>query len=198
MRLTTKMTGLALVALIGLGATSKANSITYDFVNYGSLQNGYSLSGTITTNGTIGELDSSEISSWTFTLTKGSTTITKSSTDPEAYVVIVGDVEASSTAITMAIPEGYTQLEFTSDYLLYDRFNVPEIESYDTYESSGQFTNDTNDGNTLTLGENNPWTIATATAVPEPSSIVTAGIAVASGMVVAVRRRSKRAADPLG
>jgi hypothetical protein len=70
MRAKMTMMGLVLVAVVGLGQTCAADPITYNLVDYSSLENGWTLSGTITTDGTIGALAASDITSWTFTITK--------------------------------------------------------------------------------------------------------------------------------
>jgi hypothetical protein len=206
MRTTMKMTGLALVALIGLGATSEAGSITYDFASYSDLQNGWALSGTITTNGTIGTLTAGDISSYSFTITKGSTTLTESSSDPKAAISDVLGLQASSTALTMPTPAASSFSAFeignstSGQELTYNRGNgaTKGNVSDDYLESntaSGSLQDSwsavTSTSNTLSLGSENPWTIATASAVPEPSSLVLAGIALVGGTVVAIRRRRK-------
>jgi Putative transposase len=52
---------LSLVLTFSPDATTWAGSIVYNIQNYASLQNGYTLSGTITTDGTIGTLTSAEL-----------------------------------------------------------------------------------------------------------------------------------------
>ena len=56
---------LILVAISLIPTEVGADSITYNVVNYPALQNGYTVSGTITTNGAIGTaLPSTDIMSW--------------------------------------------------------------------------------------------------------------------------------------
>ena len=67
----TRMVRSTAIPLLILAAISQtppevgAASITYDVVNYPTLQNGYTVSGTITTNGATGtSLPGSDITSW--------------------------------------------------------------------------------------------------------------------------------------
>ncbi len=55
--------------LIYGGPVIQAGNITYTIVNDKPDQNGYSLSGTIVTNGKIGALDAGDFVSWQFTIT---------------------------------------------------------------------------------------------------------------------------------
>jgi len=63
-----------LAALLGLSLTccSATNcmggSIVYQIQIYADLQNGYTLSGTITTDGTIGTLTSADVTAWSFSV----------------------------------------------------------------------------------------------------------------------------------
>jgi hypothetical protein len=205
MRSTMKMTGLTLLALIGLGATSEAGPITYDIADYSALQSGWSLSGTITTDGNIGALSVGDITSYSFTITNGTTTLTQSSSDPNSAVVLNGTVLASSTAITIPAPgfRSFSDFEIGNgidgEDLSYGRYNHADGAFYDEYQeidySQGPASQSWDavslHSNTLSLGAVDPWTIATVSAVPEPSSLVLAGIAVIGGTVVAVRRRRK-------
>ena len=49
---------------------------------------GWTLSGTITTDGTIGTIQATNILSWTWTISGGGSSVTVSSTDPGAAVAI--------------------------------------------------------------------------------------------------------------
>jgi hypothetical protein len=92
---------LAIVlALVGVDA-AHAGFITYDLVNYPSLQNGWTLSGTITTDGTIGALSNSDVVAWAYSATKSGTTFSASSTESGASV-FAQDLTASATQLTLA------------------------------------------------------------------------------------------------
>jgi hypothetical protein len=63
------------VVILLLSATQlRADQITYDIVNYPSLQNGYTIQGTITTDGTMGTLTKSDITGWSIQITNGAGT----------------------------------------------------------------------------------------------------------------------------
>ena len=57
------------VFLLASVSNACAVTITYDLVNYPSDQNGWTLSGFITTDGTIGAITRADILSWSFTAT---------------------------------------------------------------------------------------------------------------------------------
>src|SRR3954471_3003930 len=86
------------VALLGLvvGATGqvRAGSITYQLVNYPAFQRGWTLSGFITTDGTLGAIGndvSNHALSWTWTVTNPSQpSFTLTSADPNTDVVTIG------------------------------------------------------------------------------------------------------------
>jgi hypothetical protein len=68
---------LILAAISQTPTGVSAASITYGVVNYPDLQNGYTVSGTITTNGATGTgLPGTDITSWDISISLGNTTIT--------------------------------------------------------------------------------------------------------------------------
>src|SRR5271157_3999787 len=106
--LTTTLRAMTLFTLLTLPQAVLAGSMTYDIVNYPDLQNGWTLSGTITTDGTIGTIQASDITSWTWTIVEAGTALTIRSTDLGAGVTVDG-LTATSTDL---------QLHFNSDQLL--------------------------------------------------------------------------------
>jgi PEP-CTERM motif len=204
------MMGIALVAVIGLGKPCSAGFITYNFVNYASLQNGATLSGSITTDGTIGALAASDITSWSVSVTGGSNPFSMNSTQIGAAVGTTGSggLIATASQITLAIPVsgGQSQLDLTvgvgiiTAQLQYFRSNImpnPTGDAYLALTNTGSQTfswdSTTNHNNSLVLTNNNPWTIAIApgAAVPEPSSALLLGIAGVFGLGVAAYRKRK-------
>jgi hypothetical protein len=161
-------------------ATSSAKAdITYNIVDYPADQNGHTVSGSITTDGHIGPLSSSDIKSWTVTI--DSTTF--ASTDPQALVSIPDTkaVLASSTAITIAFdPIGapnFNEVALSSEpdgtmatlsSLAYERDFTSR--SYSAFLNNGPFLWFTDDPH---MGGTDPWVIATAT-VPEPPTAIVA------------------------
>src|SRR5579871_6763896 len=93
----------SLVLLLGgVVADAHAGPITYDLNSYLSEQNGWSLSGTITTDGNLGAITTADILSWQFTLTNGTTTVTKGLTLGSA--IVEGTLLATDTSLTLPIP----------------------------------------------------------------------------------------------
>jgi hypothetical protein len=77
---------LFVAAFVGLAASLsatriKAQDITYNLVNYPAYQNGWSLSGQITTDGRTGVVGTTDIVSWNWTITSGTQAIAASSSD---------------------------------------------------------------------------------------------------------------------
>ena len=71
------------IVLIVSANIAEAGAITYAIENYPADQEGYTFSGTITTDGVIGGLASSDIVSWSWTISyPGEPPVTFSSSDP--------------------------------------------------------------------------------------------------------------------
>jgi hypothetical protein len=198
---TTTIFGLALLAAFSLARPCSAD-ITYTLSDYSALESGYTLTGSITTDGNFGTIVAGDIESWTFTATDGETTYTVSSNDAYASLGVDG-LQASATALTMGIPTPASTGEAALDlyaygesYLSYQRYTnyygflTQDTYSFDNPSQNSVWTNQTNGSNGLTLGANDPWTIATApAAVPEPSSLVMAGLGLAGLAGYGWRRR---------
>ena len=94
----------SLIVLLAFPLLCDAGTITYSIQNYPSDQNQASLSGTITTDGTIGDLAASDILSWSWTITPiGGAPYTLSSSDA-GDTNVDGSLVASASEITMALP----------------------------------------------------------------------------------------------
>jgi hypothetical protein len=177
---------LSLFVSFSPNATTKAGSIVYEIQNYAALQNGYTLSGTITTDGTIGTLTSADITAWSFSVT-GPSSYGSSSLSPGAGTQVNG-VTATAAAITMApsAPDSdFGSLQFFSDsppVLNYGRADANDGNG-DRYSSLSFPTQAW-----ITFGGYPPglqlggstWIIATAnvSAVPEPSTLTLALLGV--------------------
>lgn len=177
----------ALVALLAAPCFCNAGLITYSIQNYPADQNGANVSGTITTDGTIGNLSAGDILSWSWTITPaGGTAFTFSSTEGTSRLYVSGSVVASPSEITIAEPSlGYENaFEFMAygggaDYYRNDFTDFYSAENvWFTYNPS--------------MGGTDPWVIAVASAaVPEPSSLTLAGLAVLSGLAHGLARTRK-------
>jgi hypothetical protein len=179
----------------------RAGMITYDIQNYPTQQGGHTLSGQITTDGTIGALTASEIHSWTWTIDAGTThAFTVSGTG--ADVTILGDVEASPTQITLAQPAAPPTGSSENELILSGATSNVDLKWERLTLDTGPGTfEDANlylaaNGNTLwdTQPEPflpsifSPWVLAEAT--PEPASLTLLGLGVAG--IAAYRWRRRR------
>jgi hypothetical protein len=82
---------------------ARAADTTYNFVSYPSLQNGYTLSGTIITNGTFGPLTGADVVSWTWTITDGVNTDSQSGANLDPGTV---GLEATPTQLLVGGSSG--------------------------------------------------------------------------------------------
>jgi hypothetical protein len=168
-----RSTAIPLLILAGMTLTPTevgAGSITYNVVDYPTLQNGYTVSGTITTNGATGAaLPGTDITAWDITITMGSTTIF--TLTPSNSINFTSTFDATTTAITAAT---------LSDRILFAQTaGVPFIQ-YENAEATIEYLAETL-GQTLWINFTLPSASPVA-AVPEPSSAVLASI----GAIVAV------------
>lgn len=94
----------ALLALL-LSSTAAPAATTYFFVDYPTMQGGYTLTGQITTDDTIGTyaLSSSHILSWNYTLSQGEVSLSLDNT--VGGVDLIGDITVTSTTIAPVIPD---------------------------------------------------------------------------------------------
>jgi hypothetical protein len=203
-----------LLAALGLGVvvtpTSHGASIVYTFQSYNSLQNGYTLSGTITTDGTIGALAPANITAWSYTITNGTTTDHESGGGNDVYVT---GVTVSATSISMGVSSGSSNfpnnLVFTNGFvglLEYTRTppsNAPGFgDSYQAFSPNASLFWSASASNPpgLSLG-GNTWIIAAnlAQAVPEPGSLTLAllGLSCLATAALWTRRHSRAATRPL-
>ncbi len=191
----------ALTALIGFSSIGHSGTITYAIQNYPDDQGGYNVSGSITTDGTIGNLTASNVLFWTWTITSPNGSVeTHSSNEPFAFLQSQG-VVASSSEITIgtdpAIPGGYSN-GFEMSYfppvgasgsftLAYVR-EGDDSSSFNHYFGGNYISPDWLSSNP-SMGGTDPWVIASA--VPEPSSIALMGFAAAFGLVLRSTRKQE-------
>jgi hypothetical protein len=181
-----------LVLLSALPRSARAD-LVYEIQNYPAEQNNATLTGTTTTDGTIGALKSNNVLSWTWTITPdGGTATTFSSTDGNA-TMIVGTPVASSTQITVAVSQVldlYNSQMLSSEGLEWDR---GPAQIYRGGIPTGDVWSDSKSGSD-TLGGVNPWVIAVAaTAAPEPSAFFVAGAGGLFGIAYSLARKRKAA-----
>jgi hypothetical protein len=181
----------------------EAGQTTYSIQNYPADQNGAALSGTITTDGVIGDLAGSDILSWSWTVTPTvGAPVTVSSSDAGAALFIQGSVVASQSSITIAAPADVSSLTLTvfepsiGDFeLSYERAFMPGQPELDVYEAVSTTISQQPVWETFhpAMGDTDPWVIAmAAAAVPEPSSLFLAASACACAVVLGVARNRTR------
>ncbi len=181
--------GVMLFALLTLPPAVMA-ARTYNIQTYPDLQKGWTLSGTITTDGTIGTIQATNILSWTWTGTTGVSSWTVSSTDP-GTVVYTGGVTATGAglfltygiqSIDLGVPGGAQMFLYaTSTAIGFDDALGNYQDSYTTWTEQPGST---------------AWQIASASpaAVPEPSSLHLVGFGAVCVYVMGHKRRARRTA----
>jgi hypothetical protein len=157
--------------------------ITYTIDNYPALQGGYTVSGTITTNGTTGPFirpGGGVVKSWDIAITEGPTTIFDFTHSNSSFAGSTFD----ATLTSLSIAAGDTIYLRSSNPSLYDIqwLNLAPSEVYQA---------DTPQGILWSSIDWNPESpVATASAVPEPSSAILAAIGAVSGIAYGwVRKR---------
>jgi hypothetical protein len=187
---------LMLVAFPHIG---NAGDITYTIQNYLADQNGATLSGTITTDGVIGNLAQGDILSWSYTITgDGESPVTVTSSDPFAGVEVDGSVVASATSITIAVPPVVPENQLILDAstgstaveLGYVRL-ADDLGGGGGYRGDALGTTAGWDTTNPSMGGTNPWVIAEVSSVPEPSSLTLAGLGLACTVTAGVARKSQ-------
>jgi len=163
--------------------------ITYAFDNYPSLQGGYTLAGTITTDGTQGFINSGNIISWYVDIT-GPTSLTISSTDTGTLGETFVYVSASPTELTLPFGTDMGLSGNSSGFI--EWWNQPGIGNQ-FYTANPWYAS------ALWNSDAPPLVIATAVPVPEPSSLFIVGMAVVCGVYGIVHKRQlQRRPGPVG
>jgi hypothetical protein len=188
---------LALAALIVCLATigqASASSITYNILDMSANQSGYTVRGTITTDGEIGNLANSDITAWSVTISLGVNTETFTSSDGGPIVNILNNLVATPSEIYLLPADNFA---LANDFGLLSVPSIPNPISIDQirwvnspqpiYMAQANFASPPV-WNTSPLVAGTNWDIATA-AVPEPSAWVLGGIAAFAGLGVWARRR---------
>jgi len=195
---------LLAVAVMVLGVSAaQANPITYNILDY-PLQEALTcigptacgLSGSITTNGTLGsELTEAIVTSWTLSIT-GPLSWSASSSDVDAHLFLVGDVTATASQLLISDQGsyGYGYLYVWAgpapfgNRAFVEQVGSPTETAARLGDTHSWWTSSNND---LLFGSD-PAVIATAvptiTAIPEPTSMLLFGTGLL-GLAARLRRR---------
>ena len=211
------------LAFIVAGSVAKADPITpitYTIVDQGATyQNGWTLDGTITTDGTIGDLSQSNLLSGTLTLssplygsytatgitftlqTHGSGPAMEATATPLTLLLPCSDPHSGSFSMTGSDGVGVdwlNPLTSESGYPIYGYDGIAPVTEPDWRPGiawDSVWSTDPIGGYggppPPALGPTESWVIATV--VPEPSTIVLLGIGAISMLVFAWRRRTRTA-----
>ena len=190
-----------LLVMLSLGLTccpiaTRGASITYNIQSYAAFQHGYTLSGTITTDGTLGFLATNNIVNWSYTISLGGTVEDQGS--GQGNNTEVQGLQATATQLTLAHSIG---LSFFALNPRLPSIGWTQYGPEQFYEAGKKSQADlwlTNVAYpTLPLPTADTWIIAT-TAVPEPGTLTLALLGIACLAVAAwTRRRSRAARSPL-
>jgi hypothetical protein len=177
---------VVLLLLLAVPCAVSAGNITYTIIDYPKMQNGWTLSGSITTNGTIGPLGVNDILSWSFMIKNGTSSYAyNSGTENVADSIgFGGQVMASATQITLPPAAGMN----TNRLVFFgagDKADLIWVQKGPTANNNvsyyeADYVVGANEQNqawytpTATLdGTNTTWVIA---SVPEPSSVYLAAL----------------------
>jgi hypothetical protein len=177
--------------------TAKAGNITYNLASYPADQKGFTLTGSITTDGTIGTLSGTDILSWSVTI--DSTTFTSS--NPLSQIFVQGsNLQATANLLifdpTHTVPRAEFALRVSDNTAIQWASQTTVFGHFESSNYLG-FVNGSIDWDIPNpkMGGTNPWVIGTA--VPEPSAALLAGLGAVSLVACALvrkRREQRRAA----
>jgi len=208
----TTLRAMMLFTLLTLPQAVLAGSITYDIVNYPDLQNGWTLSGTITTDATMGPITQLDITSWTWSITKVVDNIVRDytfrSTDPGGVVAGIG-LTATSSELLLPFSDSNSFSLQTKAAALFDGvepgpFGIAQaLHTTASNQTGGEpvpyWTTRTTDPQ-YTESFVIASTTTAAAAVPEPSSLYLLGFGAVCGCVYVMgnKRRERRTARTEG
>lgn len=189
---------------VSLSCSPAHANTTYSLVNYPGDQNGWILSGSITTDGKTGALTLTDVLSWSWTVTSGTTAYTYRSTDPGAFFGEENappDLIATSSALSVPFDQSvgmqddsgvaYPTILWWSNNWGTTFSNEYGAQRHVPPASSIEFWTTVNPTSFIASG----YVIATAApTVPEPSTLTLLGTSLLglSGFRIVRRRRSAK------
>jgi hypothetical protein len=179
--------------------TTRGASITYILQSYPSQQNGFTLSGSITTDGVIGVLQSTDIKAWSYSIYSGGTLLDSESSDRSDFPAFTVGLTATGTSLTLPVPMSGSDYALEFEPVFDDRglfWGRDTSSNQDTYrvfvDGAAELWGTTSSPvGSLSLGGTN-WIIAT---IPEPGSLSLALLGSACLAVVQWTRRRRRVAS---
>ena len=195
---------IVVATVVGMAA-AEATPITYSIVNNAPFQSGYAVSGSITTDGTIGNLSGFNITSWTWTIKDASNNpvATLSGGNPPDFEGVV----ASATQILLPAPNGARHiLELAAPYPVHTpelgwirrpgsndpEFGFPASNLYVAFSSGGTQLWYT-EGSPLISTQDGAWIVAETPVAPvpeiDPASFGSALSLVLGALGLAERKR---------
>ena len=179
--------------LIGVFAASvqAASPITYALVINAAYQNGLTLSGSITTDGTIGALGARNITAWSWTFTNALGNVVASSAGGAAFDAV--NVTATEDKILVPqlgsffdlnLGDGNKGMYWAGDPPL-EFFDLPARRVYSQFDNPAQQFLFNNSDPALTSTPSGQWIVAQA--VPEPTAAALLGL----GSLVLIKRRKR-------
>lgn len=174
--------------------------IMYSIVNNPAVQGGYTLSGTITTNGNLGTITAQDILAWNYLVTNGVTTYSANSSQSGSHIGMDGSIIATSDYIelpsaTVSNPSTLN-LFGPASHVQWSGSTVENYAFTSAFENNGSWPwwHD----HTITTPHDVPggWAIADhgTAAVPEPSSLLISGLIASMLAGGSAWRRRKRTA----
>ena len=183
------LAALAVFAAVCVNNTTKAG-ITYDLVNLPSEQTGYNLTGSITTNGTLGGLSSSDIVSWLFSVTNGTNTYSNSST-ADGYLYLANVTATSSDLLVGSSGRLLLGVQTRIDWIK----NVASYAAYASNGSGGSFNIWHRTSPSFSV-DGSSWIVATAATPSNVPEIDLASFGSAFALLIGslglVERRARR------
>ncbi len=206
MRSTTKGVILAIAAFMlaasGLGQ-ARGGDITYNLVNYHSYQGGWTLSGSITTDGTLGTLTELDIISWTWTVTFPSFNTYTYASDGIFSTEVINNLQASAYELYLPVQFDSGQNELALEVASLTPTGGLSVLGWITPSSTGFSTGLYQAQDTslpflfwyqvapIGSGPGGSLLIAGSPPVPEPYSIVLAGMAGVSCIAYRLARKQR-------